>query len=52
MASQKTALAELIKNSYDADANVVNLYFENANNEGGNLIIEDDGVGMTRETTH
>ena len=45
----ETALAELIKNSYDADANVVNLYFENANNEGGNLIIEDDGVGMTRE---
>lgn len=45
----ETALAELIKNSYDADANVVNLYFENAFQEGGNLIIEDDGVGMNRE---
>lgn len=45
----ETALAELIKNSYDADANIVNLYFENAYKEGGNLIIEDDGVGMNRE---
>lgn len=45
----ETALAELIKNSYDADANIVNLYFENAYQEGGNLIIEDDGVGMNRE---
>ncbi|MEZ7528451.1 sensor histidine kinase [Cloacibacterium normanense] len=45
----ETALAELIKNSYDADANVVNLYFENAFQEGGNLTIEDDGVGMNRE---
>lgn len=34
----ETALAELIKNSYDADANIVNLYFENAHKEGGNLI--------------
>lgn len=45
----ETALAELIKNSYDADANVVNLYFEDAYKEGGNLIIEDDGVGMNKE---
>lgn len=45
----ETALAELIKNSYDADANVVNLYFENAYKEGGSLMIEDDGVGMNRE---
>ncbi len=44
----ETALAELIKNSYDADANVVNLYFENADKKGGTLIIEDDGVGMTK----
>ncbi|MEC4028517.1 sensor histidine kinase [Myroides odoratimimus] len=45
----ETALAELIKNSYDADANVVSLYFEDAYKEGGNLIIEDDGVGMNKE---
>lgn len=45
----ETAMAELIKNSYDADANVVNLYFENANKEGGNLTIEDDGEGMDRD---
>jgi len=45
----ETALAELIKNAYDADANVVKLYFENVYQEGGNLIIEDDGVGMNRD---
>ncbi|WHT39547.1 sensor histidine kinase [Myroides sp. mNGS23_01] len=45
----ETALAELIKNSYDADANVVSLYFEDAYKEGGSLIIEDDGVGMNKE---
>lgn len=44
----ETALAELIKNAYDADANVVNLYFEGAEQPGGTLTIEDDGVGMTK----
>ncbi|CEN41349.1 ATP-binding protein [Capnocytophaga cynodegmi] len=46
---QETAVSELIKNSYDADATIVNLIFENAWNKGGTLIIEDDGHGMSRE---
>ncbi len=49
VAKSETALAELIKNAYDADANVVSLYFENAWQEGGTLTIVDDGVGMNRE---
>ena len=49
VSKSETALAELIKNSYDADAKEVNLYFVNAENVNGTLIIEDDGVGMNRE---
>lgn len=48
VAKSETAVAELIKNAYDADANVVNLYFENAHVPGGTLIIADDGNGMTK----
>ncbi|WP_353718682.1 ATP-binding protein [Dyadobacter sp. 676] len=48
VAKSETALAELIKNAYDADANVVSLYFENADSEGGSLTIEDDGAGMDK----
>lgn len=46
---QETAVSELIKNAYDADATLVDLIFENAWNKGGNLIIEDNGHGMNRE---
>lgn len=46
---QETAVSELIKNAYDADATNVDLIFENAWDEGGNLIIEDNGHGMNRE---
>lgn len=49
VAKSETAVAELIKNCYDADANVVNLYFENAHIPGGTLIIQDDGSGMTKQ---
>lgn len=45
----ETAVAELVKNAYDADAKVVNLYFENCWSPGGTLKIEDDGIGMTRD---
>jgi len=52
--NERIALIELIKNSYDADANWVKISF---NNFGDNyeikadsqIIIEDDGHGMTRE---
>jgi signal transduction histidine kinase/anti-sigma regulatory factor (Ser/Thr protein kinase) len=46
---QETAVSELIKNAYDADATEVNLIFENAWNKGGILTIEDNGHGMNRE---
>lgn len=45
---QETAVSELIKNAYDADATVVDLIFENAWNKGGILTIEDNGHGMNR----
>jgi signal transduction histidine kinase len=42
-----TALTELIKNAYDADATTVTLRFNSATNkEGGVLEIQDDGSGM------
>lgn len=49
VARQETAVSELVKNSYDADAVTVNLSFYSSNEVGGRLIISDDGVGMTRE---
>ncbi len=43
---QETAVAELVKNAYDADAKEVTLRFINTDIAGGTLIIEDDGHGM------
>ncbi len=48
--NESIALVELVKNSYDADANVVNIYMENVDHpEDGIIIIEDDGFGMTAD---
>ena len=44
-----TAVAELIKNAYDADATEVDVIFQDAWSAGGTLIIDDNGLGMTRE---
>lgn len=49
VAKSETAVAELIKNAYDADANQVKVSFENADIIGGKLTIDDDGLGMDRE---
>ncbi|WP_435268782.1 ATP-binding protein [Shinella sp. BE166] len=49
VSKQETALSELIKNAYDADATKVTLTFSNQDKIGGSLVIEDDGVGMTEE---
>lgn len=49
VARQETAVSELVKNSYDADATEVSLTFINSSNIGGSLIISDNGVGMNRE---
>jgi len=46
---KETAVSELVKNAYDADATQVTLTFENADLAGGRLVIEDNGHGMTRE---
>ena len=45
----ETAVSELIKNAYDADATEVSVEFNNTDSEGGTLIITDNGLGMTEE---
>lgn len=49
VARQETAVSELVKNAYDADATKVDIRFENSENVGGTLYIIDNGTGMTRE---
>lgn len=46
---QDTALSELIKNAYDADATVVSLVFADHDKKFGSLRISDNGSGMTDE---
>lgn len=44
------AIYELVKNSYDADANKVDVYFRDVDDiDKAAVIIEDDGIGMTTE---
>lgn len=45
----ETAVSELIKNSYDADATVVDVDFIDTAVQGGSLIISDNGLGMTEK---
>lgn len=49
VARQETAVSELVKNSYDADATEVNLTFFDSDIKGGTLQIDDNGEGMNRE---
>lgn len=49
VARQETAVSELVKNSYDADATEVTLTYTDSDAIGGTLIIEDDGDGMTHD---
>lgn len=49
VARQETAVSELVKNSFDADAELVTLTFKDSDSIGGILIIDDDGDGMTRD---
>lgn len=49
VARQETALSELIKNAYDADAIKVAIKFVDTDSIGGTLIVEDNGTGMYRE---
>lgn len=43
------AIFELVKNSYDADATKVIIYFNNLDSSDRSIVIEDDGSGMTPE---
>lgn len=49
VSKQETAVAELIKNAYDADATSVELIFKDVSKPGGILEISDTGLGMNRE---
>jgi len=44
------ALAELVKNSYDADANKATVTLINVKKPGGTIIVEDDGVGISQDS--
>jgi len=49
VAKSSVALAELVKNAYDADATEVTVTLENIGKSGGTIIIRDNGHGMTFE---
>lgn len=49
VAKPSVALAELVKNAYDADATQVIIIMENIGKPGGTILIEDNGHGMTFE---
>lgn len=49
VSKQETALSELIKNAFDADATHVRLDFSRQSRAGGTLLISDDGSGMTED---
>jgi signal transduction histidine kinase len=49
VARHETAVSELVKNTYDADASLATLDFIDVDYEGGTLVIEDNGSGMTRD---
>lgn len=48
--SDVVAIIELVKNSYDAFARNVWIRFKEDSADGKHLEIEDDGLGMTRDT--
>lgn len=50
--SDSLAIFELVKNSYDADAEEVLVKFMDLNTPYQRIIIEDDGCGMTSEIIH
>ncbi|TPL49894.1 ATP-binding protein [Mesorhizobium sp. B2-4-6] len=50
VAKESTALVELIKNAYDADATFVTVQgIDLASADRGRIVVSDDGVGMTEE---
>lgn len=49
VSKQETAISELIKNAFDADANSVKVIYEGTDLPGGTLEVIDSGVGMSRD---
>ncbi|WP_323905776.1 sensor histidine kinase [Aeromonas caviae] len=49
VAKKTTALSELIKNGYDADSTILDVFFENTDAPGGKITIIDNGNGMTKD---
>ena len=49
VARRSVALAELIKNAYDADATAVIVSFKSVGRADGEIVVTDDGSGMTLE---
>jgi hypothetical protein len=47
VARKSVALAELVKNAYDADATRVVVRLDQVTHRGGSIVVEDNGVGMT-----
>jgi len=47
VAKPSIALAELVKNSYDADTESVTISFFDVSKEGGTIVVDDTGEGMT-----
>jgi signal transduction histidine kinase len=49
VSKQETAVSELIKNAYDADARTVDVVFKQSDSPGGFLEVIDSGTGMSRQ---
>ena len=45
-----TALNELVKNAYDADATTVTVHGQGLATDEGSIVVTDDGIGMNAET--
>ncbi len=50
VADRAVALAELVKNSYDADATYVTVRMQEVKARGGTIVVEDNGTGITPAT--
>lgn len=49
--NEVVAIVELVKNAFDADATLVTLHFQKTSSiEEGEIVIEDNGTGMTLDT--
>ena len=47
VARRSIALAELVKNAYDADATQVRVVMQDVKTPSGSILVDDNGVGMT-----